>query len=138
YKPLATELPIPGVQAEELIANLRDRRFIPIDQRAPDLPSALGAFFEQAFALNVENRHQSAKELALSFERAVHRGRATKTQPLAPCARSATATTVRRVRDTQVPAWLAMACVFGAGLLLGGHLLHRALHTLPVRAAPEE
>jgi serine/threonine protein kinase len=137
YEALTTELPLPGVHAEELIANLKERRFIPIDQRAADLPHALGAFFEQAFAPNVENRHQSAKELALSFERAVRRGAATKTQPLARV-RSATATTVRRVRDTQVPAWLTMAGALGLVLLAGGYFLRRAPHTLAVTGASEE
>jgi serine/threonine protein kinase len=131
YEALTTELPVPGLEAEELIANLRDRRFVPIDQRAPDLPSALGAFFEQAFAPNVEDRHQSGRDLAVAFERAVQRGLATKTQPIART-RTASATTVRRVRDTQVPAWMALAFIGGVALVVGWYLFRGSL---PVTAA---
>src|SRR5579863_3501130 len=70
YEALTGELPLPGCHAGELLQSLAIRRIVPIHERAPDLPQPLGAFFERAFAENVDERYPSALELARAFERA--------------------------------------------------------------------
>jgi hypothetical protein len=129
---LTTELPVQGLEAEELIANLRARRFIPIDERAPELPRTLSAFFERAFASRVEHRFASAKEFAAEFERAVHRGMTTERMPASSGpAPDAAATTVRRARATKGSRWVVLACGLGAVLAVGGFASRRAVRTTP-------
>jgi serine/threonine protein kinase len=70
YEALTGELPLPGCHAGELLRSLALRRIVPIHERAPDLPQPLGAFFERAFAENVDERYPSAMGLAYAFDRA--------------------------------------------------------------------
>jgi serine/threonine-protein kinase len=71
YEALCGELPVPGIDVAGLMANLHDRRIVPVHARNPELPPGLAPFFERAFAAPVERRFQSASELARAFERAI-------------------------------------------------------------------
>jgi serine/threonine-protein kinase len=71
YEALTGELPVPGLDTEELIENLRARRFVPARQRNEALPEGLDAFFERAFAARPEDRFGTPAELAMAFERAI-------------------------------------------------------------------
>jgi tRNA A-37 threonylcarbamoyl transferase component Bud32 len=64
YEALTAELPVPGGSTEELLRNLRARRFVPVHQRNPALPPGLAGFFERAFAPAIEQRFGTASELA--------------------------------------------------------------------------
>jgi serine/threonine protein kinase len=70
YEALTGDLPVPGFSTDELLDNLRVRRFVPVLQRAPHLPKALERFFERAFAERIEDRHANAADLASAFARA--------------------------------------------------------------------
>ena len=88
YEALTNELPVPGVQPAELLANLHARRFVDINERVPNLPGSLTAFFERAFAARPEDRYQGASELVREFERAV--GEGTRSARTVAAARSST------------------------------------------------
>jgi hypothetical protein len=70
YELLTGELPVAGATPVELLINLREGRIVPIEDRMPELPRSVGAFFQKAFAARPEDRYASAGELALAFERA--------------------------------------------------------------------
>ncbi len=71
YEALTGEIPVDGTNVEEMLANLRAGRIVPLRERRPELPLNLERFFERAFAPRIANRHASSSELALAFEDAV-------------------------------------------------------------------
>jgi serine/threonine protein kinase len=71
YEALSGDLPVPGLRCEELLANLHDRRIVPVHARNAALPQGLAPFFERAFAAGVERRFADVSELARAFERAI-------------------------------------------------------------------
>jgi serine/threonine-protein kinase len=138
YESLTAELPVPGVEADELIANMQARRFIPIDLRAPDLPRALGPFFDRAFSPRVDDRFETAQDVARAFESAVRKGMGTRpissTPPppamkTAPLQRPEPATTVRRARPHEAPWRQAAAYSIGVLILIGSMVLWRHART---------
>lgn len=70
YELLTGELPVPGANAAELLQNLREGHLVPIQDRMPELPRSVGAFFQKALAPRPEDRYPSARGLAVAFERA--------------------------------------------------------------------
>jgi serine/threonine-protein kinase len=71
YETLTGELPMPGFNVEELMASLQERRIVPVHERDPSLPAGLAAFFQRAFAPEIEVRFASASELARAFGQAL-------------------------------------------------------------------
>ena len=65
------EMPVDGKDTDELLRNLCAGRIIKAGQRQPDLGERLDPFFERALAEEIDDRFQSASELALAFARAV-------------------------------------------------------------------
>jgi hypothetical protein len=70
YEALTGELPVGGNDLDEMFANVRAGRIVPLRERRPDLPPALDRFFERAFAPRVEDRFTTGAEFALAFDRA--------------------------------------------------------------------
>jgi serine/threonine-protein kinase len=70
YEALTGELPVTGHDTEQMLANLRAGRIVPLRQRDAALPEACEQFFGRAFALDIDARHGSCAELASDFERA--------------------------------------------------------------------
>jgi serine/threonine protein kinase len=68
YEALTNELPVAGSSVNELINAARSARTIPLRQYRPDLPRSVGAFFEQAFAEDVDARFATAGELTRAFD----------------------------------------------------------------------
>jgi serine/threonine-protein kinase len=134
YEALTGELPIPGDHPVQLMQNLHARRIVPVHERAPGLPSALAAFFDKAFATNIDHRFSSATELAAAFERAVSPSRQTRSRwrgGTAVMRTLAMRTLIMKVRPNQKqserrrrPPSIAAAMVFGA--LCGAALLAAA------------
>jgi serine/threonine protein kinase len=70
YESLSGQLPMEGVDTEEILKNLCAGRLVPLRDRLPNAPSGLAAFFDRAFADRIESRCSSASELAGEFARA--------------------------------------------------------------------
>jgi eukaryotic-like serine/threonine-protein kinase len=70
YEALTGELPVSGVNTDQMLANLRAGRIVPLRQRNAALPDACDRFFERAFAPNIDDRHATCAELALDLDRA--------------------------------------------------------------------
>jgi len=70
YEALTGELPVAGHDTDQMLANLRSGKIVPLRQRNAELPEACERFFERAFAANIDDRHPSCAELALDFEQA--------------------------------------------------------------------
>jgi serine/threonine-protein kinase len=68
YQMLTDHLPVDGVDSDEIMKNLCAGRIVPLRQRDPSLPLALGAFFDRAFADRVDDRFEGASALAQAFE----------------------------------------------------------------------
>ena len=71
YEALTCELPVQGVEPDELLKNVCAGRTISVRERNPALPIALDAFFARAFAEHIDARYPSASELAIAFDHAV-------------------------------------------------------------------
>jgi serine/threonine-protein kinase len=67
YEALTGELPLPGCHAHELLRSLAAGRTVPIHERDPNLPPALHAFFERAFAADLCERYPGAGALSQAF-----------------------------------------------------------------------
>lgn len=70
YEALTGELPVGGNDLDEMFANVRAGRIVPLRERRSDLPAALDRFFERAFAPRVEDRFTTGAEFALAFDNA--------------------------------------------------------------------
>ncbi len=70
YEALTGHLPVGGACTEELLKNLQAGHLIPVHERNPDAPPDLSAFFERAFARQIDQRFATASQLALAFEQA--------------------------------------------------------------------
>ena len=88
YESLTGELPLGGTQPQELVANLRAHRLVPVHERNPSLPGGIGSFFSRAFANRVEDRYASAADLARGFTAAVQNGGAGVAAPATGAARA--------------------------------------------------
>lgn len=71
YEAATAELPVEGRDVDDLMRNLCSGQIIPVGQRIPALEETLGPFFRRAFADDVDQRFQTATELANAFARAV-------------------------------------------------------------------
>jgi eukaryotic-like serine/threonine-protein kinase len=71
YEGATGELPLEGLDADELLKNLCAGKLVPIGERDPQLAARLDPFFRRAFADDVTQRFQSAGELAREFAHAV-------------------------------------------------------------------
>ncbi|MGH7436921.1 MAG: serine/threonine-protein kinase, partial [Polyangiaceae bacterium] len=74
YQMLTGKLPVDGDDTDEVLKNVSAGRIVPLHERSPFLPSALGAFFERAFTDRVENRFAGAASLAQALELAAGGG----------------------------------------------------------------
>ena len=70
YEALSGHLPTEGADVEEILRNLCAGRLVPLRDRLPRAPEALGEFFARAFADRIESRYSSASELATDFAKA--------------------------------------------------------------------
>lgn len=71
YVCLVGELPFKGEDVGELCVNLLDCKFKPVSELRPDVPPELDDFFDIALSRNVEDRFQSARDLAQALAAAV-------------------------------------------------------------------
>jgi serine/threonine protein kinase len=71
YEAITGELPVNGEDLDDLVANLCAHRIVPIRERRPDVSEALEAFFTKAFAEQIDQRFQTAAELATAFHGAL-------------------------------------------------------------------
>jgi eukaryotic-like serine/threonine-protein kinase len=70
YQMLSGHLPVDGGDTDEIMKNICAGRIVSIRQRDARLPESLDAFFDRAFADNVDDRFAGASPLAQAFERA--------------------------------------------------------------------
>jgi serine/threonine-protein kinase len=92
YEMLTGHLPIDGSDADELMKNLCAGRIVPLQERDPTLPGALGAFFDRAFAERIDERFESAAALARAFERACETADSNALLPSSPSMADAAST----------------------------------------------
>jgi serine/threonine-protein kinase len=71
YEALTTKIPFEGETVEDVFLSICTFRVIPALTRRPDLPPEIEAFFARAFAPRLDDRFQSALELAAAFEQLV-------------------------------------------------------------------
>ncbi len=67
YEALTGELPVEGIDGDEVMANVRAARVVPFARRRPDLPQAYAAFFARAFAPRPDDRFATCAALAEAF-----------------------------------------------------------------------
>jgi serine/threonine protein kinase len=138
YEALTGDLPVPGFSTDELLVNLRARRFVPVLQRGPDLPKALEAFFERAFAERIEDRYASAGDLVRAFARATRiptESRPTREKrglPPRMTLRSMVAAPSRRAQVFIAAATSVVAVATGASLALAKRAACSAAATAPI------
>jgi serine/threonine protein kinase len=68
YESLTNQLPVPGTTVNELIDAARSRRTIPLSRYRPDLPQSVAAFFDRAFAADIDARFATAAEFTQAFD----------------------------------------------------------------------
>jgi serine/threonine protein kinase len=132
YQMVSGHLPVDGADAEEIMKNVCAGRVVPLRQRDPGLPEALGAFFDRAFADRLDDRFEGAALLAQGFELAagVASARVPPSAPSAPDNTGSTATefsasvageALRVYRRPRARVVLAAAAVVVAAIVaLGG------------------
>jgi serine/threonine-protein kinase len=74
YEVLTGELPVAGIDAEQMLSNLRACQTVPLRHRRPDASDAMGGFFQRAFAPRIDERYGTCAELAVAFEQATRLG----------------------------------------------------------------
>jgi serine/threonine-protein kinase len=139
YEALTNELPVNGASAGELLQNVCARQLVPVRERRANLPKGLDAFFERAFAENVDARFATARELAEAFENAFREA----PEPVAP--REPMSATLRshydtgssrpRPRSLRRRATQVGAVIGACGLLLTAWPRHRSSVLAPSPAA---
>jgi serine/threonine protein kinase len=70
YEALTLQLPVAGDTISELIDAARAARTIPLSDYRPDLPQSVAAFFERAFARDIDARFATAADLLRAFDAA--------------------------------------------------------------------
>jgi serine/threonine protein kinase len=70
YEALTNQLPVAGYTADELLRSTCAGRTMPLCDLRPDLPPAVGAFFERAFADKLRSRFSCAADLSQAFDEA--------------------------------------------------------------------
>jgi len=70
YEALTSQLPVAGGTVSELIDAAREARTIRLTAYRPDLPQSVAAFFERAFARDVDARFATAADLLRAFDAA--------------------------------------------------------------------
>jgi serine/threonine-protein kinase len=71
YVCIVGELPFKGKDVGELCVNLLDCKYKPVTQLRPDAPPELDDFFATALSRNVEDRYQTARDLAQALAAAL-------------------------------------------------------------------
>src|SRR5260370_23706214 len=94
YEALTCELPVQGVEPDELLKNVCAGRIISVRERNPALPIALDAFFSRAFAEDIDARYASASDLAIAFDHAIAAVAKPANVALAPTERARAAQTL--------------------------------------------
>ena len=117
YEALTAELPVAGVDVEDMLSNLRACRTVPLHERRPDLPASLDRFFQRAFAPRIEDRYGTCGELAHAFEQAVRAGAAPGATRRLPPPAAASADVRHAATKAYVPP--AAVAVLVAAVLLG-------------------
>jgi serine/threonine protein kinase len=70
YEALTDQLPVAGETVSELLDAARSARTIPVSRYRPDLPQSVVAFFERAFAEDLDARFATAADLLRAFDSA--------------------------------------------------------------------
>ena len=147
YEALTTELPFPGVDADQRMRHLGAGQYVPVHTHDATLPAGLDAFFRRAFAPAAADRFASGRDLARAFDDAVASaigpqashasvsgGHTLKSANWVPSARI-----LGRARRLFIrPAWgVAMAVLVAAGGWVAGARsgFHSAPASPPVSAA---
>lgn len=67
YRCLVGTLPWQGESAEEIVVAVCTHQWVPARERKPSVPYVVEAFFARGFALELDERFKTAKELAATF-----------------------------------------------------------------------
>jgi serine/threonine protein kinase len=70
YEALTRQLPFEGETIQDVLIAIGIGRQIPIRQRRPELPEAIEAFYDRAFADALDDRFSAGPDLATAFARA--------------------------------------------------------------------
>ncbi len=153
YEALTNELPVSGCTPDELYKSAWMGATVPIRQRRPDLPRAIEAFFERAFAQDINERFATAQELFRGFDDACANG--AQALPVAPTLASPTprsprspqAATPEKLTDSAHPrrrmallaalAFVPLVAALVAEVGLGSRArLHSTQEASPTSSAP--
>jgi eukaryotic-like serine/threonine-protein kinase len=124
YQALTGALPIEGDSIDELMRNVCALRMIPFSRRRSDLPPAVGAFFDRAFAERIDARFSNASEFVEAFDRTLSPAGKWPTRGLSMLAQTGAR------RGVALPA-LAMGVVMAAGATASWRSQARALDKSP-------
>jgi len=135
------EMPVNGKDTDELLRNLCAGRLAKVGQRMPELGVRLDPFFERAMAEAIDDRFQSASELAVAFARAVgappERAVSSPSLPELPPDDDDAIPLVRPPRSRARAALIATFAVVVTGAALGA-AWHALTHPPEVSAAPAQ
>jgi serine/threonine protein kinase len=101
YEALTNELPVSGGTPDELYKSAWMGATVPIRQRRPDLPPAIEAFFDRAFAAEISERFATAQELVRGFDDACANGAQAEPVSRAPVSPTLVSPTPRSRRSPQ-------------------------------------
>ncbi|MDB4938697.1 MAG: Serine/threonine protein kinase [Labilithrix sp.] len=103
YQALSRELPFEGETIQDVLINIGIGREVPMRDRRPDLPDAIHAFYEKAFADSIDDRFQDALDLAATFARAADVGMSERPSMAPPISMLPPATTAPPPRISPAP-----------------------------------